>query len=963
MRTLYVLFFVSLTSFAIAQNWKAAATEAIQQHRMAPVRILLEGDYEDSIRVQVKMREHAFKWGTTINIAEVTDLKQNGIHPSSDHPYYTHFRHFNSVTPENAGKWKGWLNPATRATYLEMATWLDSLDIANRGHTSIWSSVTRWNAVPDFVVNANAEVVNGTVVRIKNEVIRDYIQMHLESQLPILAGYGVYELDLINELLNEGEIVRLLMELPTVERAAEHAQWHRWAKEAAPEVDLIVNEYNLFQSGNNFHERFVQYVRDMLAADAPIDGIGMQGHFFGPVPNYEELKRRLAEVAVLGLPMSVTEFDMEQDRYDDMERVLYAVFSEPLVSGFSFWGAWDGQQWRGNAPMFEEDWSLKPSGRAWFDLVKESWWTDTTLQISNTDQVSIDGFLGTYEVYLEKDGRVISQSFDLGSEGETLMLDLDEMGYLLPEARLELEGDRTTIFVNEPLQLTIDSNSPIEEIIFKDGDCILGIDSAAYVFSSQRAGTFQLNAEITFQNGYHLETTAIEVDVSSANSAPVIRDVFPSSGANLLQQEQIEVFVNADDSDNDPIEAMLLNSNGDTLAISSEAPFYFVLTDLLLGSNTLQLRVVDDRFGFDERTLLFNIINPTQSNLITARPLAADDDIEEKDDGTIDVEGDLDLGEKLTGIRFAFASIPPEAIVDSAFVQFSSQKAEQDGETRIRIQAEKSTNSNALNSARGNLAARQRTQAVVDWSPATWEGVGDKSDVQRTPDLSAVIVELLAQDGWTTSSPVHILADFEAGFSKRSAFSFDQSPADAPALQVHYRLAVDAAAPPAPDGLFYTSFGGNNGQLTWETPTTEDIQGYIIFIEGISNPIFVEDPSYLFFNLEEGQEYVVRIQAIGQLGLKSALSDAFVFQPDVTTSAYTISEAELYVYPNPVTTQVFIHSERTDLQLRLFDRSGQEFAVTSRNNVVTVAHLPSGIYYLSIRQGEQRTVRQFVVQR
>lgn len=42
----------------------------------------------------------------------------------------------------------------------------------------------------------------------------------------------------------------------------------------------MANEHDLFQSGNDLHEAFVAYVRDMLAAGAPIDAVGMQGHFF-----------------------------------------------------------------------------------------------------------------------------------------------------------------------------------------------------------------------------------------------------------------------------------------------------------------------------------------------------------------------------------------------------------------------------------------------------------------------------------------------------------------------------------------------------------------------------------------------------------------------------------------------------------------------------------------------------------
>jgi GH35 family endo-1,4-beta-xylanase len=75
----------------------------------------------------------------------------------------------------------------------------------------------------------------------------------------------------------------------------------------------------------------------MIADGAPVYGVGMQGHFWTSMPSYEELKRRINRVKALGLPMSVTEFDMVGDKYSDMERVLYAVYSEPQIYGFTIW--------------------------------------------------------------------------------------------------------------------------------------------------------------------------------------------------------------------------------------------------------------------------------------------------------------------------------------------------------------------------------------------------------------------------------------------------------------------------------------------------------------------------------------------------------------------------------------------------------------------------------------------------
>lgn len=951
MKNIYSFLILFLPVFAFTQSWKAEAEAAIQEHRTATVKVNFEGIENTDVKVNLKMREHAFKWGTTVSITEVFDLEQRGFDKHSDHPYYNHFRHFNSVTPENAGKWKGWLNAATRAKYLEMAAWFNDIGIANRGHTTIWSSITRWNAVPGFVVNADSP-----------EEIRLHIQQHIESQLPILESYGVYEMDLINELINEAEIVKNLLNLPPAQRPIEHAQWHKWAKAAAPEMDLVVNEYDLFQSGNDFYVRYVDYVQDMIAAGAPVDVVGMQGHFFGGMPNYEELKRRLDQVAVLGLPMSVTEFDMQGQSYDDMERVLYAVFSEPLVHGFSLWGAWDGRQWRNNAAMFREDWTLKASGQAWFDLVKEAWWTDETATLNSSSNFETNAFLGTYDLYVEVDGKVIARSFELDSENQEITINLNEEGYALPNATLNFENNKTTIFVNEPLRLSIDSDTPIEQVTFKDGDRILAVDSSEYIFSSTRAGTFDINAVIEFENGYRLETPIQSLEVSAANAAPVIQNIFPPTGSSLLQQANLDLFIDANDPNGDPIIATIYDENDNVLASSSIVPFYFSLNNLPLGSNTLRIRIEDDKFGFNERQLILNIIDPNSPNLTTAQPLAEDDDIEEKEDRSIDVTGDLDLGEKVTGIRFEFASIPAGAIIDSAFIQFSSQKADQTGACELIFRAEKETNARPFNSISNNISNRQLTQANTSWQVPDWVNIGDKNATQRSPDLSPIFTELVNLDDWSNQSPVNIIVGIGNSPSKRSAFSYDQSPDDAPELQVHYRINFDLAAPPAPDGLFYQTFGGGTGQLTWETPISEDILGYIIFVEGFENPIFVEDPTHLFLALEEGEEYVIQVQAIGAFGLKSPLSEPFIFRSDQSTNTDDFLDNNAFaLFPNPANDQVFVQTEYLAFHLQLIDSQGKIIRESRNETQMDVSNLNAGLYFLRLWNSVITEVKHLII--
>ncbi|NJM15606.1 MAG: hypothetical protein HC896_09770 [Bacteroidales bacterium] len=96
---------------------------------------------------------------------------------------------------------------------------------------------------------------------------------------------------------------------------------------------------------------------------------------------------------------------MNGNSYGEMERLMYTLFADSLMTGFTVWGAWDGNQWRNNAPIFRKDWSLKPSGQAWFDLAHGKWKTDTLQQTNQMGTIIAHAFKGQYVINISKDGK------------------------------------------------------------------------------------------------------------------------------------------------------------------------------------------------------------------------------------------------------------------------------------------------------------------------------------------------------------------------------------------------------------------------------------------------------------------------------------------------------------------------------------------------------------------------------
>jgi len=169
--------------------------------------------------------------------------------------------------------------------------------------------------------------------------------------------------------------------------------------------DLAYVNYTLLSGGGGDTEHrkhFDATVKYLLEHGAPLGALGLQGHF-GSMPTApEDILMLLDRYAAHGLPLYITEFDQGTEDEELAGRffrdLLTAFFSHPATAGFVMWGFWDGAHWKDNSPIFRRDWSLKPSGKAWMDLVLKEWWTDTTAITAADGQATVRGFLGRYEV-------------------------------------------------------------------------------------------------------------------------------------------------------------------------------------------------------------------------------------------------------------------------------------------------------------------------------------------------------------------------------------------------------------------------------------------------------------------------------------------------------------------------------------------------------------------------------------
>ena len=159
------------------------------------------------------------------------------------------------------------------------------------------------------------------------------------------------------------------------------------------------------------------------------DVIGLQGHFDEAVTGPATVLRILDRFARFGKAIQVTEFDIntrdEQGQADYTRDFLTAVFSHPATDAFTMWGFWEGKMWQPNGALLRTDWTLKPNGQAFMDLVLKDWWTDVASVTGPDGVYATRGFLGDYRITVSVGDQEKTVLIKLAKPGATTRMTLD----------------------------------------------------------------------------------------------------------------------------------------------------------------------------------------------------------------------------------------------------------------------------------------------------------------------------------------------------------------------------------------------------------------------------------------------------------------------------------------------------------------------------------------------------------
>ncbi len=165
----------------------------------------------------------------------------------------------------------------------------------------------------------------------------------------------------------------------------------------------------------------------------------------------------------------------------------------------------------------------------------------------------------------------------------------------------------------------------------------------------------------------------------------------------------------------------------------------------------------------------------------------AQDDAEEDELGDVDLSSsDLelvsDVSRQTIGLRFNNITIPRGGKVRSAAMQFTCDEVSTEP-TQLTIFAEAAGNSAKLDKKRHDISARSRTSNSIAWTVLAWEKEGAASSAQRSPDLAAIIQEVVNRADWKPGNSLTLLL---TGTGKRVAAAATGKGATAP------RLIIDA---------------------------------------------------------------------------------------------------------------------------------------------------------------------------
>ena len=374
-----------------------------------------------------------FLVGTAVNRSMVTGATFRRSSEQSAKDIALVKEQFNQITAENDMKWQ-LIHPREGKDGYDFAPAdaFVNFGLSNKmylvGHTLVWHSQTpNWvftgtnppptNVTANVAANTNAPGTNqvrrggfgGGFGRYNGpRASRDELLQRMREHIHTVVGRykgKVKSWDVVNEAIADGPGTNVLRTSLWSEIIGPDfvAKAFQYAHEADPEAILRYNDYGLENPAKR--KKLTALIKELQAQKIPVHAIGSQAHVNLSM-TFETMDQTLTEIATLGLPIHITELDVNSATggqrgfgadisanasatqgglVSDADKKLADAYGgifraflkhRDSVKMVTFWGANDANSWRaqGKPLLFDGDSKPKPA----FDtVIAEAKKTDT----------------------------------------------------------------------------------------------------------------------------------------------------------------------------------------------------------------------------------------------------------------------------------------------------------------------------------------------------------------------------------------------------------------------------------------------------------------------------------------------------------------------------------------------------------------------------------------------------------
>lgn len=239
--------------------------------------------------------------------------------------------------------------------------------------------------------------------------------------------------------------------------------------------------------------------------------------------------------------------------------------------------------------------------------------------------------------------------------------------------------------------------------------------------------------------------------------------------------------------------------DGIPIAINKRPPYEFRWYDAKKGRHVAMASTRDDKGNTALSVPVVFFTGMLAQEISIVRP--SDDAEEIIDNGRMFINSyDLELandekgngGDQIVGMRFENIQVPKNLPIKKAYIQFTANGVNT-RKTDLEIYVEQTYNPRSFAPFPYDISTRKLTSTSVKWTPGPWNIIDERSEKQRTPDISSLIQEVFDQSGWQKGNALVFII---RGTGKRSAISYDGEKNRAPMLYVEYTYnANDRSAP------------------------------------------------------------------------------------------------------------------------------------------------------------------------